>query len=312
MKSILGLSALALAVLLPALPAEPCCMVPRDYKGTISQSAQEAALFWHDGKQDLILKINYKITGAAMPDRFAWIITVPNEPEAYATADPKFFEELFAWADPLLHPPARGTKGEPAPGADRADLEFGKRVQVGPYDIQPVRALGKEALAGLNDWLGKNGFPTEDPDHMAYFVEKKFTFLCVKVSPPAGEKTVAPAAGLPPLHLTFRTPQPYYPLRFSSRQGVFDVNLYVFTRTPFDYAASGDSLRRINWKDARTLKDVEVDVSSFPKLLKEARARGAFKDLGGAWRLNVLRGSQVNKDNAISTWTEDIFFKTRG
>ena len=68
-----------------------CCMVPRDYKGTISQSAQEAVLI-HDGnREELILRINYQITGDKMPDQFAWIVTVPNEPDAYAVADKETF-----------------------------------------------------------------------------------------------------------------------------------------------------------------------------------------------------------------------------
>ena len=52
-------------------------------------------------------------------------------------------------------------------------VELGKRAVVGPYDIQPVRALGRNALTALNRWLGTNGFPTEAPEHMKYFVDNK-------------------------------------------------------------------------------------------------------------------------------------------
>jgi hypothetical protein len=293
--------------------AEPCCMVPADYKGTISQSAQEAVLFHADGREELILKINYKIAGEKMPDRFAWIITVPAEPDAYAVADTALFAQVFDWAEKLVAPPA--AKG-PARGEklddDKHGLEFGKAVKVGPYDIQPVRALGKEALDGLNAWLGKNGFPTEDPKHMEYFVEKKFTFLCVKVVPAEGRKEVDAGGGVPPLHLSFKSERPYYPLRFSSRQGVFDVNLYVLTKKPFDFEASGDSLRRINWAKSDLATNVAVKPEGFPKTLKDRYAASAFKDDAGEWRLNVLRTKQVNKDNTIATWKEDIFFATKG
>jgi hypothetical protein len=100
---------------------------------------------------------------------------------------------------------------------DEDDVELGTRVRVGPYDIQPVRAHGVEALDGLNRWLRKNGFPTEDPAHMKYFVENKFTFLCVRVAPPEGEKNVASSSSLRPIHLSFKSEKPYSPLRFSSR-----------------------------------------------------------------------------------------------
>ncbi len=319
------LAATFVLVLLAGLAAEPCCMVPKDYRGTISQSAQEAVLFHHDGREELILKINYKIAGDKsfdsakglaqdkLPDRFAWIITVPNEPDAYATADAKLFEEVFAWANPLVEPPKRG-RGEKLddPPAAKGGLEFGKAVKVGPYDIQPVRALGKEALEGLNAWLDKNGFPTEDAKHMEYFVERKFTFLCVKVVPPEGGKAVEAAGGVPPLHLSFKSASPYYPLRFSSRQGVFDVNLTMLTKADFDYEASDESLTKINWAEKDFRKNVAVKPDGFPKALQDAYAKTAFKDDAGAWKLNVLRTKQTNKGNAIAGWKEDVFFRTRG
>ncbi len=285
-------------------------MVPATYKGTISQSAQEAVLFHHDGREELILKINYKITGATLPDRFAWVITVPNEPDAYAVADDKLFKEVFDWANPLLTPPTVSSRDSLAAQGSTKDLYIGQPVKVGPYEIQPVRALGKQALAGLNDWLQKNGFPAEDAKHMEYFVENQFTFLCVKFSPPANKQTVEASGGVPPLHLSFKSANPYYPLRFSSRQGVFDVNLYVLTKNEFDYKKSSDSLKRINWADTHFHRNIPVAPEWFPAALKAVYAKTRFKDDAGKWRLNVLRTTQTNKDNSIAKWTEDIFFKT--
>ena len=72
---------------LGAMGALACCMVPVSYKGRIGQDAQEAVLI-HDGdREELVLRINYRITGGAMPDTFAWVITTPQEPDAYALAD---------------------------------------------------------------------------------------------------------------------------------------------------------------------------------------------------------------------------------
>lgn len=296
-------------------PAEPCCMVPAGYEGSISQSGQEAVLFHHDGREDLILKIAYRITGKEMPDRFAWVITVPNEPDAYAVADAALFQEVHDWAIPIVTPPPSMSSGSsrsatPKAAAVPEGLEFGQAVTVGPYDIQPVRALGREALEGLNTWLSENGFPTEDPGHMAYFVDHKFTFLCVKVNPPEGKSSVAAAAGLDPLHLSFRSPEPYYPLRFSSRQGVFNVSLYVLTKDHFDYRTSGDSLQRMNWKDEGFRENVAVNSADFPKTLADAFGKGGFKDAPGRWHLNVLRAYGVNRNDSIATWKRDIFFAT--
>lgn len=307
----------ALAWLATAAPLLACCMVPRTYQGSIGQSEQEAVLIHHNGREELILKIHYQIKGKtrALPDRFAWVITVPSEPDEYAVADDKLFEEVFDWTEKLTRLPTRsaGARGASlgAPGA-AAGIELGRAVKVGPYAIQPVRALGKEALGALNDWLEKNGFPTEDPKHMEYFVEKKFTFLCVKVTPEEGKKEVAPGGGLPPLHLSFKSETPYYPLRFSSRQGVFNVNLYVLTRKEFDYETSSDSLKRIRWeREEDRIQNVPVQPERFPKTLKAAFAKSAFKGDKETWHLNVLRARRVNRENDIASWKEDIFFRTR-
>ena len=309
MRTLFAISVVGLLALVASTPVESCCMVPATYKGTISQSAQEAVIFHADGREELILKINYKITGDTLPDKFAWVITVPNTPDSYEVAGAKLFEEMFPWAEKLVVPPSKGDDGKNGRGHG---LEIGKPVKVGPYTIQPVKALGKEALKGLNDWLADNGFPKEDPDHMIYFVVNKFTFLCVKFEPPKGQEAVNADGGVPPLHLSFKSDNPYYPLRFSSRQGVFDVNLYVFTKKDFDYQKSSESLDRINIGKARPfLTNVEVAPKDFPRLLKAVYEKSKFKDYAGKWRLNVLRAIAVNKGNSIAKWKSDIFFKTK-
>src|SRR5260370_95482 len=110
----------------------PCCMVPADYEGTIQQSAQEAVLFHADGREELVLKINYKITGDPLPDRFAWVITVPNEPDRYEVADNHLFKEVFDWAQERVVVPSR-SKGEnnANAGGQNSGLIIGKPVKVG-------------------------------------------------------------------------------------------------------------------------------------------------------------------------------------
>lgn len=315
MKAMLISSVLCLGLLVPLLEVEPCCMTPLDYEGSIQQSAQEAILFHHDGREELILKINYRIEGKGLPRKFAWIITVPNEPDEYAIADRKLFREMHDWSERAARLWDRESKGSLVDLSQ--GLEFGKLARVGPYEIQPVRALGMEALDGLNRWLAENGFPTEDPKHMEWFVRNRFTFLCVKVTPPAEGMSVASGGEVPPLHLSFRSETPYYPLRFSSRQGVFDLNLYVLTRDRFDYRESADSLRRINWKEwkdgkerVRYMKNVPVSTTNFPATLKQAYAKTVFREYAGKWNLNVLQTSRVNEGDSIATWKDDIFFRT--
>ncbi|MFP6904024.1 MAG: DUF2330 domain-containing protein, partial [Verrucomicrobiota bacterium] len=148
---------LVVVLLIPVQLILACCMVPRTYKGTIHQNTQEAVIFHDRGMQDMILRINYEINGEGAPDHFAWIITVPNEPERYAVADAKVYEEVFAWANPLVQPPRpRGLFHFQSLAEDAAvdkGLAFSEPVEVGPYDIQPVKVKGAEALGELNTWL---------------------------------------------------------------------------------------------------------------------------------------------------------------
>lgn len=290
-----------------------CCMVPATYRGSIGQDAQEAVLIHDAGREELVLRINYRITGESMPDTFAWVVTTPSEPDDYAVADAALFEEMYTLALELLAPGNSRSMGKSA-GVGiplTAGVELGKRVQVGPYDIQPVRGVGPEALQGLNRWLDDNGFPTEEPNHMTYFVNNNFTFLCIRIIPAKGEQSVGSNGILPPLHLSFESRTPYYPLRFSSRQGVFDVNLHVLTRDKLDYGKSEATLEKINWTDRKYERNARLKEQQMPETLKSIFRNSRFRNDIGKWRYNNLFCSRVNRGNTISTWTEDVFLAVR-
>lgn len=303
----------SLSIACAGATALSCCMVPETYAGTIGQAAQEAVLVWADGREELVLRIDYEITGAeSMPEQFAWVVTVPNEPDAYAVADQALFEDMFNFAQRYLVEPIRNrSRGIDAPAEPAGGVELGQRVQVGPYDIQPVRGVGAKALEGLNAWLGANGFPAEDPAHMRYFVDEGFTFLCVKVNPPEGEDRVGNGGMLPPLHLSFASERPYYPLRFSSRQGVFDVNLYTLTRGPLDYDGLRSVLGRLHHAPSRLKRNVAIDANKLPKTLRDALEKGKVDHEDPKWIVNQIRGKRVNRDNEIAGWTEDVFLAAR-
>ena len=286
-----------------------CCMVPVTYKGQIGQDAQEAVLI-HDGdREELVLRINYRIKGKTMPDNFVWVITTPTEPDSYALAEPELFEDMFKLSQSLVVPVSRSKsmQSDAAPAAIEG-VELGKHVTVGPYDIQPVRGVGPKALEGLNKWLKEHGFPTEAPDHMTYFVKNDFTFLCVRVTPPAEKKEVEEKGMLPPLHLSFETPSPYYPLRFSSRQGVFDVNLHILTKDRLDYRKSEKTLTKLNWSSKAYKQNVKLKEKHMPETLQKVFAKSVWKKDVGRWRYNNIRCAKVNNGNTIATWKEDITF----
>jgi len=308
MKKLLVLSLTVVA----ATGALACCMVPVSYKGSIGQDAQEAVLI-HDGdREELVLRINYRIQGDKMPATFVWVITTPKEPDAYAVADPLLFKDMFDLAEALVVPVSKSIgRSAKTDSPQAAGVELGKRVQVGPYDIQPVRGVGPHALTGLNAWLRDNGFPTEAPDHMTYFVQNDFTFLCVRVTAQEKSKSVESNGMLPPLHLSFETPVPYYPLRFSSRQGVFDVNLHVLTRSKLNYKKSDPTLTRLNWSSKNYKQNVKLREKRMPEALKKVFSKSVWKDDVNTWRYNNIRCSRVNSKYPISDWKEDVFLSVQ-
>jgi len=247
-----------------------------------------------------------------MPDTFVWVITTPKEPDAYAVADPLLFEDMFALAEALVVPVNKSmARSKETDSPQAAGVELGKRVQVGPYDIQPVRGVGPHALTGLNLWLKDNGFPTETPDHMTYFVTNNFTFLCVKVTAKEKNQSVEPNGMLPPLHLSFETPVPYYPLRFSSRQGVFDVTLHVLTRSKLDYKKSDQTLTKLNWSSQNYKQNVKLPERQMPATLRKVFGMSAWKDDVNTWWYNNIRCSRVNSRHPISDWKEDVFLSVQ-
>ncbi len=288
-----------------------CCMLPRTYKGTISQKAQEAVIIHADGRQEMVLRINYQISGKTMPGQFAWVITVPNEPDKYQLADRELFPQMFKLSEHLRPRPrsSKGSKFEQDGDSDSKNgVELGQRAVVGPYDIQPVRGVGKNAIDGLNRWLAKNGFPREDENHMAYFVKRNFTFLAIKISSSKKDRPVASAGLLPPLHLSFASEKPYYPARFSSRQGVFDINLHIFTQKPLDYDENKSMLKRLNFDNQNFRRNAKLPWKNFPAKLQTVFHKSKFRAKRKTWIYNNIRGRAVNRNNAIAKWKTDIFF----
>ncbi|MCZ7646564.1 MAG: DUF2330 domain-containing protein [Planctomycetota bacterium] len=304
-----------LAALLLGLewPSLACIHPPRTYEGSIGSQAQEAILLYADGQEELILKVDYAAGGGAL-ESFGWVITVPNEPERYEVADPKLFKDVFQWAqryEPVQRNAPWNAEAEDAPNPQHA-LEMGKRVQVGPFDIQPVRGRGQAAAKGLNDWLTKNGFAALEEKSTAWFVERNFTFLCVKVVPGEGQKALGASGALPPLQLSFKTEKPYFPLKLSATQGAFELNLYTLTRGNLDFKASEALLKKVGWGGAyqdHLRQNTEVRRKDYPRTLEDAVAKSAFKDDQADWKLNRIHIAPVNKDGALKDWNGEFFLE---
>lgn len=322
---------LLFALTLAAGRLAACCMLPMGFPGDVDQAEQQLLVMHRDGHQEMVIRVAPVFKGGGDgPLYMTWVVTVPSTPTGYREASPDtlhagkdLHEELFRlakqqWSDRTqfslnyLVPMLGSTAGNASAAAGDDSLRFGETVRLEHYTITPVQGVGAGALDALNAWLRKNGFPTEDPGHMKYFVDNNFTFLCIYVTPPEG-KTLGTAAALPPLQVGFDCPAPYYPGKFSSRQGDFSLDLTILTDKPLEM----DALReRIAQLKAYAGGKVELcnlwTVQPLPQHLAAAM-EGRMNATAERWYVNRIasRGfNPLDKDGqpTIAAWKEDIFF----
>lgn len=281
-----ALLALGLALAGGSLAAA-CIHPPKDWKGSLSQTGQAALIFWKDGVEDLVIKPTYESKSEAAPAELAWVIPVPSAPKSYGTVDASVFQDLFqAWEK--HRPKARGLKGARGAAPRGNGIKLLAKAVVGDYTIQPIEARGEESGPALNAWLGSNGFSTVPPENMAYYLQRKWVWLCVKA------KTKAAKGDLRPLRITFETPRIVYPLKFSTHQGTFAVTLWVITQEPL---AEG-------WGEAASGYGFSGPQLSFP-LPKSVAEAAAGTQLSGEVSVTKLQHPQL-KGEGIERWKQDF------
>lgn len=308
----------------PALAA--CCMVPRGYDGDVDQARQDVVVIHRDGHQEMAIRVLPFFKDAANnPESLTWILTLPATPTGFREVDAEVFEAGRGLHDKLMAL-ARAqwaartdlslnflNRDEAAAGQDAAaGLDVGATVKVGPYTVTPVKAVGIDALAELNAYLAARGFPEEDAEHLKYFVENNFTFLCVHFKPPQG-----PAArlALPGLQVGFDSKAAYYPGKFSSRQGNFALSLTVISDKPLELTGLMLAGQRLKQRD---LDRIQLYNLWSMQPLPEPLATVAGKDAAGVgkWYVNRIESNGFNESTdgkpAISDWKDDVFFGMGG
>ncbi|MCB9894980.1 MAG: DUF2330 domain-containing protein [Planctomycetes bacterium] len=318
-------------------PLSACCMVPFGYPGDVDQSAQRVVLVHRaksgdtPGYEEMIIQVQPFFQNAdTNPEYMAWVLTLPSKPLRYdiATkealdAGPELHERLFKlarkqWADKTGFEwpdflPGMLTARAPA-DAKALGVIVDDAVTVGPYVITPVRATGLEGLEALNAYLGERGFPKEPADHLKYFVENDFTFLCVRVDPKPGQSQLGRALDLPPLVVGFETETPYYPGKFSSRQGNFALDLTIISDGPLETDAFGLQRRRLSALKRGYVELVNLyTLKALPDVLSGVLGERAREMETPRWYVNRIQSEGFNdpsKEGAasIATWEDDVFF----
>lgn len=288
-------AATALMVLSATLPAAACLHGPASFTGKLG-AENYVALVLHDGEREtLILNVQLDVEGPPDKDgkrvpiddaleglgHVGWVIALPATPDLYS-ADVK--PEIFAEVEKLVPKSPEDESGVLTfGGGDGPESIEVRLVRAGPYLIHEVKAKGAGAVDGLNAWFAKNGYATKKRSEMGFFVERGYTFLCVRVDPakapkpkPAAKPKTRPEAkpkpakdsgktrkkplsfgfddeneepespsGLPPLLVSFAAKRPFIPLKFSSHQGVFSLQALTLTKAPIDWKASAPVLKQM-------------------------------------------------------------------
>jgi len=324
---------LVVVLVLAAAPgpahADGKMFVPRDYKGSLEERAQEAIIIFHGSEQaggateDVILKVHV----AGQATSFAWVIPFPTQPKI-AKEDARLFQELFDYVETrrgqtMKKGKSDGALGAARPSAEAKAVDVLSRKVVGSYDTAVVR----ENVAGaLNQWLAAEGFqPAPEGDDVVGFYRKKgYVFACIKVS--AAELAKDKKVDLHPLRFSFKTggrDGVFYPMKLTGLQSEpFDVNLYVFygawlndRLNKFGYVHRGFRLHFRDW-DSPACKPNAGKAWSAPQTdpyLKSMASRlpaitRLFQRLhpGERYYLTNLRAHRLVPEE-VRAWSDDLW-----
>lgn len=295
-----------------------CCMVPRSYSGDVDQKGQKVLIMHHDGREELVLQVApYFIDKQNQtPKSLAWLVTVPSKPLAYKVANEAVFDDARSLQDELdsvASSQKRSWFAMPTLSAGPFHeplLEIGATVEVGPFEITSVKARGQKALDALNSYLSKRGFPTEGAWHMKWFVENEFTFLCINVTPPEGDSELGQALQLPPLQISFETEHPYYPGKYSARQGNFSLQMHALTSQPLDKRELQLVSVKLNSHMSNDYSNLWTERPLSDPLQEVVKD---WKDKPARWYINTLTSKGFNDKPrgrpVVLDWEEDIFLK---
>ncbi|WP_159767086.1 DUF2330 domain-containing protein [Streptomyces sp. HM190] len=205
-------------------PAYACgcgAMVPEG-RHRVSVGRETSVVRW-DGREEQIVM---RLTVAGDARTAAWIMPVPNRASvelgdaalfdrlAEETA-PEYRERQYFWPRsgdwPFDASEEDGAAGA-APGDGAVDVVG--RERLGPFDVARLTATDSGALG---DWLDDNGFalPARLDTALEPYVRQKWEYVAIKLVPRDTAGDVPLGGALDPLHLTFASDAPVYPMRLS-------------------------------------------------------------------------------------------------
>lgn len=219
---VLALLALQLGQLVAPAWACGCgAMVPGDER-RVAVGREESVVRWDGAREQIVMRLT--VGGDA--ERVAWIMPVPQR-ATVRLGDPALFDEVHDVTAPVHRTryhfwpqdgdwplvAGDGAAGAPPPPSAGAGPPVGVvgRQRLGPFEVARLTATDPAALDG---WLDDNGFalPPRLAGALRPYVDRRWEYVAVKLTASTG---AALTGALDPLHLTFRTDEPVYPMRLS-------------------------------------------------------------------------------------------------
>ena len=241
------------------------------------EQKQEAADLNSDGEAAVAVEKPKPPVETTVPEmsEMAWVVPVPTVPTSYRQEEDQCFKEL----DDLFPVYRYATSGGGFGGSSEKSETRKERSlivyppqTVGDYAVTPLRALGKEGIAALKDWLEENNFAPMSEQALKYYAGNNWTFLAIKVK--ARELKAGVPQALHPLHVTFRSPKIVFPMKMA--EGKVSATLFVMTDTPLP-------------TPDKAFQPFGFDFQGARKLFREDAAK---KELAHFWRESGLRKSE--------------------
>jgi hypothetical protein len=209
-------------------------MIPRN-QAQISVDDETSVLRWDGRTEQIVMRL--AVQGTARDA--AWVMPVPHRADV-KLGDIDLFTALAAATAPEVRTrhyfwPRTGDwpfdtgNGDGAPTASAlpgSGVGVVGRQRLGPFDVARLTASDPHALA---DWLDDHGFhlPARLDHALQPYVDQGWEYVAVRLAPATVDSP--PLNGrLDPLHLTFASDSPVYPMRLSRlARTPQHLNLYV-------------------------------------------------------------------------------------
>jgi hypothetical protein len=217
------------------------CFMPsdRDWKkhreaAYITEPEQKAAIYFHNGVEDLIISPSYK----GRSSDFAWVVPVPSRPKVEIVRGALFHElaKITVPNEQSLYAP-RG-KSDMEKRSIPSQVQILEEKTVGAYHVTVLSATDAGAL---QNWLASNHYhlpiPAIKPMHE--YVKEGWTFVASRIKDEFAGDGLRTGT-LAPLRLTFAADRPVYPMRISAANPTpFKVLVYLLF-PPGDNIYRGD------------------------------------------------------------------------